>query len=283
VTEQDALLEAVFAAPADDTPRLVYADWLDEHGEPEYAAFIRAQVELARHARGAAGRAPAKEAEQKAWRRLRRKWSDLAPTPEFVKANFSRGFPRGAAEGMWSATVDDFAGRSHLWWPRHPIRRLSVYTPHYYDAGRSPDAIFDSPHLPRLAWFEVDEFRSREYPLSEAFAVRLFSCDRFERLVALEVGPVPLSRRVVDAVLRAPFLPRLRRLHLRYCCLEGSHAIFYPSLEMINTPGGMGEAGGAPEFVARELHQLRDELLVVPPGAVIYQTMLDHTQNGGTA
>lgn len=33
--------------PADDTPRLVYADWLEDHGEPERAEFIRLQVELA--------------------------------------------------------------------------------------------------------------------------------------------------------------------------------------------------------------------------------------------
>src|SRR4051812_11357698 len=48
MSDRDALLAAVFARPADDAPRLVYADWLDEHGEPAQAAFIRAQIELAR-------------------------------------------------------------------------------------------------------------------------------------------------------------------------------------------------------------------------------------------
>jgi uncharacterized protein (TIGR02996 family) len=43
-----ALLNTVLAAPADDAPRLVYADWLDENGEPELAEFIRVQCELAR-------------------------------------------------------------------------------------------------------------------------------------------------------------------------------------------------------------------------------------------
>ena len=42
------LLRAVFATPDDDLPRLVYADWLTENGEPEYGDFIRVQVELAR-------------------------------------------------------------------------------------------------------------------------------------------------------------------------------------------------------------------------------------------
>jgi uncharacterized protein (TIGR02996 family) len=43
MTREDALLEAIRAAPADDAPRLVYADWLDEHGDPDRAEFIRLQ------------------------------------------------------------------------------------------------------------------------------------------------------------------------------------------------------------------------------------------------
>jgi uncharacterized protein (TIGR02996 family) len=46
--DDDAFLRAIGAAPADDAPRLVYADWLDEHGQPERAEFIRVQCELAR-------------------------------------------------------------------------------------------------------------------------------------------------------------------------------------------------------------------------------------------
>ena len=33
--------------PEDDTPRLIFADWLEDHGEPERAEFIRVQCELA--------------------------------------------------------------------------------------------------------------------------------------------------------------------------------------------------------------------------------------------
>ncbi len=40
------LLAAVIAQPADDVRRLVLADWLDEHGQPERAEFIRVQIEL---------------------------------------------------------------------------------------------------------------------------------------------------------------------------------------------------------------------------------------------
>src|SRR5262249_3447796 len=41
-------LNAILDAPDDDTVRLVFADWLEEHGNPERADFIRVQCELAR-------------------------------------------------------------------------------------------------------------------------------------------------------------------------------------------------------------------------------------------
>src|SRR5262245_35873201 len=44
--EGEALLRAVCAAPEDDAVRLVYADWLDDNGDPERAEFIRTQIEL---------------------------------------------------------------------------------------------------------------------------------------------------------------------------------------------------------------------------------------------
>jgi uncharacterized protein (TIGR02996 family) len=43
-----AFLQEIILHPDDDTPRLVYADWLDEHGDPDRAEFIRIQCELAK-------------------------------------------------------------------------------------------------------------------------------------------------------------------------------------------------------------------------------------------
>jgi uncharacterized protein (TIGR02996 family) len=45
MTDQHALLAAIRQNPDDDTPRLVYADWLQEHDQPERAEFIRLQCE----------------------------------------------------------------------------------------------------------------------------------------------------------------------------------------------------------------------------------------------
>lgn len=44
MTTHDALLAAVIANPADDLPRLVYADYLEENAQPERAAWLRWQV-----------------------------------------------------------------------------------------------------------------------------------------------------------------------------------------------------------------------------------------------
>lgn len=42
-SDRDSLLRAVLVNPGDDLPRLVMADWLEEHGEGERAEFIRLQ------------------------------------------------------------------------------------------------------------------------------------------------------------------------------------------------------------------------------------------------
>ena len=46
--EQRSFWAAIRAKPEDDLPRLVYADWLEEHGEADRAEFIRVQCALAR-------------------------------------------------------------------------------------------------------------------------------------------------------------------------------------------------------------------------------------------
>ena len=48
MTDRDILYRAVLDSPEDDTLRLVYADALEEGGDPRRAAFVRAQVELSR-------------------------------------------------------------------------------------------------------------------------------------------------------------------------------------------------------------------------------------------
>jgi uncharacterized protein (TIGR02996 family) len=48
VNEREAFIRQICERPEDDTVRLVFADWLEEHGEPERAEFIRVQMEAER-------------------------------------------------------------------------------------------------------------------------------------------------------------------------------------------------------------------------------------------
>src|SRR5262249_33453659 len=44
----EVFLEDILAQPDDDLPRLIYADWLEDHGNAGRAEFIRVQCRLAR-------------------------------------------------------------------------------------------------------------------------------------------------------------------------------------------------------------------------------------------
>lgn len=46
MTDRQALLDAIRKAPKEETPYLIYADWLEEHNESGYAEFVRLRCEL---------------------------------------------------------------------------------------------------------------------------------------------------------------------------------------------------------------------------------------------
>jgi uncharacterized protein (TIGR02996 family) len=65
MTHEDAFLQAIIESPDDDVPRLVFADWLDDHGQHERAEFIRVQCELARAEAGEGTRSDEPEARER--------------------------------------------------------------------------------------------------------------------------------------------------------------------------------------------------------------------------
>ena len=81
-TDHDALLAAILAQPDDDLARLVFADYLDESGHPALAAraaFIRAQVEAARHPVGSAARLERTRRAGELRPRFRDEWDEAFP------------------------------------------------------------------------------------------------------------------------------------------------------------------------------------------------------------
>jgi uncharacterized protein (TIGR02996 family) len=73
MSPEDGFLQDIIDHPDDDTPRLIYADWLEERGDPR-GDFIRLQCELARMA--------ADDPRQPTWQQ-RERWLQ-AEHPEFV-------------------------------------------------------------------------------------------------------------------------------------------------------------------------------------------------------
>src|SRR4051812_18259315 len=91
--EQAALLAAIIAKPKDNTARLVYADWLQEHDDEEQAEFIRDSIKYATMPQK--GKAW-KELHNRLWERIaerRRTW--LRP---FGIESGAPHFERGLAE-----------------------------------------------------------------------------------------------------------------------------------------------------------------------------------------
>jgi uncharacterized protein (TIGR02996 family) len=86
--------KAILAEPDEDVHRLVYADWLDDHGEADPAEFIRVQCELARLPVGDARRVALEVRAGVLLQEHRGAW--LEGLPKWMKRDyvtFRRGFP----------------------------------------------------------------------------------------------------------------------------------------------------------------------------------------------
>ncbi|QJX00112.1 TIGR02996 domain-containing protein [Frigoriglobus tundricola] len=150
MSDEAALLCAIHAEPDEDTPRLVYADWLDEHGRPERAEFIRVQTELYKHDN--------KETDEyqqllNRQREILRGHKDeftahFAPfEKEGMCVEFLRGFPEKLGIGG-IADAADFAIIRCL----PGLREIEIY-----QSALGPDVLCDIARLPWLDAFCVND------------------------------------------------------------------------------------------------------------------------------
>src|SRR5262245_7539690 len=128
MTDHDALLRAICENPREDTPRLAFADWLEENGQSERAAFIRTDVAMALREEW--------DAERLWWEALpgrllinRFTWTGSVPLPEYPNPRlfwyegplFRRGFP-------WAVEVRDLGElreRAAELFASHPVEYLA--------------------------------------------------------------------------------------------------------------------------------------------------------------
>lgn len=90
MTQDDTFLRAIIENPNDDTPRLIYADWLDERGDPR-GEFIRVQCLLASMSASDERRLPLEQLERQLLERHQDAWLGSL-RPLLARWSFQRGF-----------------------------------------------------------------------------------------------------------------------------------------------------------------------------------------------
>jgi uncharacterized protein (TIGR02996 family) len=225
--EELALLAAIGGNPDDDTVRLVYADWLDEHERPERAEFIRLQIRLYRGGTSdpIAESLRARQhalllAHEAAWKR---------EVPEGFQAlpGFRRGFlhrAKATAAAVLAARED---GRTRL---------LDVLHLHGDVPSSRWKELAESPILTNLIELTVESMlpigfagahalASREFPRLERLVLNRQSlgniglrylCESwgFPRLRELEVEDNHITDRGLDMLFHSMLVRRLWRLRL---------------------------------------------------------------------
>ncbi|MBA4067200.1 MAG: hypothetical protein C0501_26540 [Isosphaera sp.] len=187
MSDEQGLLAAIWDQPHDDTPRLVYADWLDEHDQPERAEFVRVQCAAARLDEGDPHRA---ELDRRA-AALRRKhgsaWKAGLP-PSFRSAGYDRGFvyPRRAVETARFLRLP--AGE----WAAAPLWDLTLNRP----SRKAIAAVAADPRLLRAGRLTVSNASSDQY-LHPTSAGLLVGSENVRNLTHLtlsgnDIGSAPL-------------------------------------------------------------------------------------------
>ncbi len=118
-----AFLEDIIAHPDDDAPRLVFSDWLEDHGDDARAEFIRLQCRLARTPENDRDRPGMLRREGELLGQHSRKWAEslLGCVDEW---SFRRGFIE--CIGVQIHSYDGFCSRINDVFAAFPIRAVRL-------------------------------------------------------------------------------------------------------------------------------------------------------------
>lgn len=192
MTDGEALLAAILDAPDDDTPRLVYADWLSENGDEARAEFIRVQVELAQVNAERSQAAPTSSRDGSLWakqNRLRARERELFAHrcqewfPNHTNGEFKwcAGNEQWDRNGCWftRGLVSEIRLPLAAWeqhaveiWSRQPVTKcvLTDRVPEPYPQfaehtwSRSTNGAADEHTLPDDIFFALDKFKPSHVP-----------------------------------------------------------------------------------------------------------------------
>jgi uncharacterized protein (TIGR02996 family) len=204
MNHDEAFLQKIIDSPDDDAPRLVCADWLEEHGDPDRAEFIRVQCRLAR---GDGDPSTLRQREQQLLLANELRWT--APMHGLVqRARFQRGF----AERV-TLTTDAFLLHAATLFRLTPVRHVILTQ---VDTHHLPQ-LAGLPHLGRVQTLEFRTFTSRKIAV-------LLRSPYLGQLTGLILRYGGLEDADVAALAKAPTLARLTALDL-YGCAVGAAGI----------------------------------------------------------
>jgi uncharacterized protein (TIGR02996 family) len=235
MTEHGAFLQAILEEPADDAVRLIYADWLDEHGDDERADFIRTQIELANLDENHPRRPALQKLEQALLDRGREGW--LGPLRSLAYVwKFVRGFPE-------EATLDtrSFLETAPLLFQSAPLRLVRLLK-----ASSFIEPLANSSHLRRL-----EALHLTGNSLGNNGVVWLATSPHLERLSVLRLGHNGIDDAGVRVLAASPHLTRLTALNL-----SGNHI----------SSAGVAALAGSPNLAGLRLLHLGDNQ--IGPGGV---------------
>jgi uncharacterized protein (TIGR02996 family) len=190
--DEEPFLKAILAEPDDDTLRLVFADWLEEHGQPERAEFIRVQCALAAAPSSDPRREDLAAREKALLCRHYQEWAQPlhAVTPTCHVLSFARGFPATLA-----MRLDDFLEHAPQLFASAPLQGL------------------------RLQVERIDADRRHEQ------VRRLASCPYLRRLIQLDLSGNVVTSIDAEILASSPNLHRLRHLDLTRTALRNEGAL----------------------------------------------------------
>jgi uncharacterized protein (TIGR02996 family) len=225
--DEQALLHAVCANPDDDAPRLVYADWLEEHGRQERAELIRVQIDLSRSQPGE-DTTGQRRRESALLREFGATWTaELPQLGDLLWGEFERGFV-SAVTGTWA----DFAAHGTDVFRSAPVSRWNAIGAFHALRGfrncsllarlshlsisfenrfgdRLARKIADSPRLAGLRSLRLDMVG-----IGDPGAWELGQSDHLRNLVELSLSQNGIGPHGAAALAASPNMRHIRRLVL---------------------------------------------------------------------
>jgi uncharacterized protein (TIGR02996 family) len=213
---EEAFLADVRANPDDDTPRLVYADWLDEHGGAAGAAraeLIRVQCALARPGGEGEWRRGLEAREERLLREHGPGWRE--PLADLRVSWDDAPFTRGFVEAVEMAAPDFLQYAGELFRVAPLLRRLTLWNA---DTHAVEEGLADCAYLERLTSLRFD---GRSI-VSHFFVLRLVRSRHLRHLAHLDLSCNDIGDEGARHIAQSPHLGRLTRLGLAYSALTAA-------------------------------------------------------------